>query len=214
MKSRFFFAVSLCSVLVLAALFCFPIVAGAEDNSAMKVVGLYSETAAGSIRYRVGADDWITVKLGDELPSDAEILINVARDWIELIPMQDATTVYEIRGAKEGEVQVRLSDLAPENARTVRFPEASSDIDPEFANTLVVKEYLGRQHYIMEDGSRQEIKYGNILAVGGSVNIIGINNTLLLALPNGEETTVVGPIKFTVENILKGENLYRYLNVQ
>jgi hypothetical protein len=33
-------------------------------------------------------------------------------------------------------------------------------------------------------------------------------------LPNGEETTVVGPIKFTVENILKGENLYRYLNVQ
>jgi len=77
----------------------------------------------------------------------------------------------------------------------------------------VVKEYLGRQHYIKEDGRRVEIKYGDILEVGGDVNIIGINNTLLLALPNGEDITVIGPIRFTVENILKGENLYKYLNV-
>src|SRR5690554_7425462 len=40
---------------------------------------------------------------------------------------------------------------------------------------------------IKEDGRRVEIKYGDILEVGGDVNIIGINNTLLLALPNGED---------------------------
>ncbi len=49
MKNRLLFAVLLCSILVMVALFCIPIVAGAEANGNMKVVGLYSETAAGSL---------------------------------------------------------------------------------------------------------------------------------------------------------------------
>ncbi|HBN97096.1 MAG TPA: hypothetical protein DDZ66_12420 [Firmicutes bacterium] len=77
------------------------------------------------------------------MPYEAEIQIDVARDWVELVTVEDPNIVYEIRGDKEGVVQVKLTDLVEQGlARAVGFPEASADIDPEFANTLVVKEKL------------------------------------------------------------------------
>ena len=214
MKNRLFFARSFLTSLVIVVLLLIPVVAGAEAGVNFRVVGLYSETTAGTVSYRLGEDQWKKVNLADELPLEAEIQIDVARDWIELIAVDDPSAVYELRGEKDAVIRVKLADLlAGEPSRVVRFPEAGGDFDPAFDNTLVVKEYLGRQHYIKEDGRRVEIKYGDILEVGGDVNIIGINNTLLLALHNGEDITVIGPIRFTVENILKGENLYKYLNV-
>ncbi|NMB00549.1 MAG: hypothetical protein GX971_03375 [Firmicutes bacterium] len=185
-----------------------------EANEAFKVVGLYSETTAGSVSYRVDEGDWKKVGLGDELPAEAEVRIDVARDWVELIAVGNPNAVYELFGDKNGVVQVKLRDLLEDEARIVNFPDAQGEFDAEFANKLVVKEYLGRQHYIEEDGRRTEIKYGMVLEEGRTVNIIGINNTLLLIFPNGEETTVVGPIRFKVEDLLKGKNLYKYLNVQ
>ncbi|HBG00955.1 MAG TPA: hypothetical protein DDW87_05215 [Firmicutes bacterium] len=214
MENRLFLVRPFFLVLVLVVLLFMPSMTQAESVDNLRVVGLYSETAAGSVSYRLGDDNWKKVNLADELPAEAEILIDVARDWVEFISVTNPNAVYEVRGEKDRVIQVTLATiLAGGPTREVTFPEASADIDPAFANTLVVKEYLGRQHYIREDGRRVEIKYGDILEVGGDVNIIGINNTLLLALPNGEDTIIIGPIRFTVETILKGENLYKYLNV-
>ncbi|HBE78442.1 MAG TPA: hypothetical protein DDW65_11800, partial [Firmicutes bacterium] len=62
-------------------------------------------------------------------------------------------------------------------------------------------------------GDRIEIKYGDILDASGTVIIVGINNTLILSLPNGKETKIIGPLKFPVEKVLKGENLYKFMNI-
>ncbi len=45
----------------------------------LNVVGLYSETAAGSVSYRIGNGQWIVVKVGDKIPGNAEIGITVDR---------------------------------------------------------------------------------------------------------------------------------------
>ncbi len=215
MKHRLFFIVLLLSTLALAVLVVTPVLAGEDASTKVKIVGLYSETAAGTVSYRVGNNDWNVIKLGDKIPVDAEILITVERDWVELILIENPNAVYEIRGNESSVVQKNVADLLEnEPTRIVEFPKANAEIDSKFTNKLVVKEYLGRQHYTIGDSGRQVVKYGDVLEVGGTVNIIGINNTLLLVLPNEKEITVVGPIRFTVENILKGENLYKYLNVQ
>jgi len=45
------------------------------------------------------------------------------------------------------------------------------------------------------------------------VTIIGINNTITLMNASGKVTTVVGPLKFEVDKVLKNEKLYKFLNV-
>ena len=57
------------------------------------------------------------------------------------------------------------------------------------------------------------MKYGDVLATGGKVAIIAINNTLTLMNASGKVTTVVGPLKFEVAKVLKNEKLYKFLNV-
>lgn len=189
--------------------------AEAANKTTLNVVGLYSETAAGSVSYRVGKEDWKVVKVGDQIPGNAEILINVDRDWIELSPSANPNAVYEITGSEQGEVIKKMADLLKEKPKTVRFPKAGAQIDPEFTNKAVVKQYLGRQRYMRNDGAGwQDIKYGDILEADVTVNIIAANNILILALPDGREAKVVGPVRFTIEKLLKGENLYKYLNVQ
>jgi hypothetical protein len=63
------------------------------------------------------------------------------------------------------------------------------------------------------DGSTQDIKYGDVLDSTGKVTIIAINNTITLMNANGAVTTVIGPLKFEVEKVLKNEKLYKFLNV-
>jgi hypothetical protein len=177
-------------------------------------VGLYSETAAGSVSYRTGNAAWIVIKVGDVIPAKGEIRVNVDRDWIELIQAGKPTLVYEITGSESAEVIKKVSDILKEKPRKVSFPMAGKNVDSAFKDKLVVTRYLGRQIYKPDANTRsRDIKYGDVLDIKGNVNIIAINNTLTLMYPNGNEATVVGPLKFNVEKMFTGENLYKYLNV-
>jgi hypothetical protein len=73
---------------------------------------------------------------------------------------------------------------------------------------------MGRQVFQPKKGWEwEDLKYGTVLNASASVNIIGINNTLIMVLPDGKESKVIGPLKFSVDNLLKGKNLYKYMNV-
>jgi membrane glycosyltransferase len=96
----------------------------------------------------------------------------------------------------------------------VAFPKKSDKTDPAFKDKLVVAQLIGRQIYSANpNADDKDLQYGDVLDIKGNVRIIGINNTLVLMFPNGAVTTVVGPLKFDVEKVFKGQNLYKYLNV-
>ncbi len=176
-------------------------------------VGLYSETDAGYVSYRVGGGAWTVVKVGNQLPADAEIKVTVDRDWVELMPSDDPSSVYELN-AENGPVTKTVADILKGPPRKVQLPKASGDKpDPAFADKLVVTQYLGRQIYADPNGDEKDVKYGDVLAPKGKVTIIAINNTITLMNAAGKVTTVVGPLKFDVEKVLKNEKLYKYLNV-
>jgi hypothetical protein len=152
--------------------------------------------------------------VGDKIPANAEIRINVDRDWIELIPSDNPNKVYEMTGNEKGDVIKKVADILKGKPRMVSFPKVSANIDPKFKDKLVVTQYLGRQRYKPNvDASAKDIKYGDILDIQGNVNIIAINNTLDLMYPNGKVARVIGPIKFDVKKMFTGENLYKYLNI-
>jgi len=179
-------------------------------------VGIYSETSAGYVSWRVvGKADWTPVKVGDLLPANAEIRLNVDRDWIELSPPGTPTAVYEITGPDSGEIVKKVTDILKGKARTVAFPKGTSaKPDPKYKDKLVVTQYLGRQIYVTKDNDQKDIKYGDVLDITGKVKIIAINNTLNLMNAGGAVTTVIGPLTFTIEQVLSNKNLYKFLNVQ
>jgi len=183
----------------------------AQEKGAVKCVGIYSETAAGSVSFRVGRGEWVVINVGDTIPAEAEIRVNVDRDWIEVTPSDNPQAVYEIAGGESGVVLVKVADLLTRTARSVSFPEGSPD--PKYRDKLVVIEYLGRQIYMTRDGDTKDIKYGDVLDRTGKVTIIAINNTITLMNASGEVTTVIGPLKFDVEQVLTNKKLYKYLNV-
>ena len=178
----------------------------------LKCVGLYSETDAGYVSYRVGTGAWTVVKVGDTVPGDAEIKVTVDRDWVELTPADNPAAVYELNG-ENGEVTKKVADLVKGAPRQVKTPKANGDTpDPAFKDKLVVTQYLGRQIYTDPNGDEKDIKYGDVLELKGKVAIIAINNTITLMNAAGKVTTVVGPLKFDVEKVLKNEKLYKFLN--
>jgi hypothetical protein len=184
---------------------------------ALTCVGLYSETSDGYVSYRtaVGKGDWITVKLGDVIPANGEIRINVDRDWVELTPAGNPNAVYEITGPDSGDLVKSVADILKGKPKTVSFPKGSaSKPDTKYKDKLVVTQYLGRQIYMTKDGDSNDIKYGDVLDVTGKVKIIAINNTINLMNASGEVTKVIGPLNFTVEQVLNNKNLYKFLNVQ
>ena len=85
--------------------------AEAAGATTLTTVGLYSETAAGSVSYRVGTGDWTVVKVGDKIPNNAEILVPVDRDWVELSPSNNSNAVYEIIGSEKGKVLKKVANL-------------------------------------------------------------------------------------------------------
>ncbi|HBE78981.1 MAG TPA: hypothetical protein DDW65_14580, partial [Firmicutes bacterium] len=144
-------------LLVASLAFC-PMVNQAAAGKILNVVGLYSETSAGSISYRTGTGNWIVCKVGDQIPLNAEITVTVDRDWIELSPSDNPNAAYEMTGAN-GAVTKRVADLLKEKPKIVSFPKVSVK-DSKFANKVVVKQYLGRQIYQKrKGGDRIEIKY-------------------------------------------------------
>ncbi len=179
-------------------------------------VGLYSETSDGYVSSRVaGKGDWVPVKVGDVIPANGEIRINVDRDWVELSPAGNPNAVYEIDGPDSGTIVKAVASILKGKPRMVGFPKGSvSSPDPKFKDKLVVKQYLGRQIYLTSDGDHKDIKYGDVLDITGKIRIIAINNTITLMNASAGVTTVVGPLNFTVEQVLKNEALYKYLNVQ
>lgn len=183
-------------------------------SGTLTCVGLYSETDAGSVSYRVGTGPWTVIQVGDVIPAKAEIRVNVDRDWIELIQSNNPNAVYGIMGSESGEVVKKVADIIRSTPRNVTFPKKSAKDDPAFKDKLVVVRYLGRQRY-KKDASDPivDIRYGDVLELAGTVNIIAINNTLTLMYPNGEVTTVVGPIRFDIAKMFTNESLYKYLNV-
>lgn len=201
-------------VMVLAMLF-FGLTGGfSQEKGTVKCVGIYSETGAGSVGYRVGRGEWVVIQIGDTIPADAEIRINVDRDWIEVAPSDNPNAVYEITGSESRVVLIKVADLLKGTPRSVSFPNPSSGSpDPKYRNKLVVIEYLGRQIYMTRDGDTKDIKYGDVLDRTGKVTIIAINNTITLMNASGKVTTVIGPLKFDVEQVLTNQKLYKYLNV-
>lgn len=177
-------------------------------------VGLYSETDAGYVSFRVGTGTWTVIKVGDTVPANAEIRVGVDRDWIELTPSDNPKAVYEISGSESGPVTKSVAEILKGTPRLVNAPKGSGDgPDPAFKDKLVVTQYLGRQIYADPKGDEKDVKYGDVLATGGKVTIIAINNTITLMNANGKVTTVVGPLKFDVAKVLKNEKLYKFLNV-
>jgi hypothetical protein len=175
-------------------------------------VGLYSETDAGYISYRIGTGAWVVIKVGDVIPANAELKITVDRDWIEVIATGKPTTVYELVGVESGPVVKKVADILKEKGRTVALPKVGT-ADPKFKDKLVVMQYLGRQIYRNPSKDEKDIKYGDVLENGGRVTIIAINNTITLANDKGAVTTVIGPLKFEVEKVLTNQSLYKFLNV-
>jgi hypothetical protein len=196
-------------------------VAGAGSAQAkagtLKCVGLYSETSDGTISFRVGTGAWVAVKVGDTIPANGEIKINVDRDWVELIPATNPNVVYEIDGpATTGtDIIKKAAEILKGKPRAVSFPNGSAGKpDAKFANKLVVTQYLGRQNYLASpDADDKDIKYGDVLDIKGKVSIIAINNTINLMNASGQVTTVIGPLKFDVEKVLTNQKLYKFLNV-
>ena len=187
--------------------------AAQEKAGTLKCVGLYSETSDGSISYRVGAGDWIVVKVGDIIPANAQIRVNVDRDWIELTPGNNPNAVYEIHGPDTGEIIKKVTDILKGKPKLVSFPKPKGTTpDPKYKDKLIVTQYLGRQIYVRPDGDQNDIKYGDVLDIKGKVRIIAINNTIDLMNAGGGVTQVIGPLNFTVEQVLKNEKLYKYLN--
>jgi hypothetical protein len=203
-------------ILITLILLSLPVfhVLGAKKPTSVKVVGLYSETDAGSISYRIGSGKWIVVKIGQEISVDAEIMINVDRDWLEIIPTNKPNEVYELAGSVGETVIKKVSEILKTKKRKVDFPKEGDKPDKKFENKVVVKEYWGKQNFRSEKTGFKYIRYGDVLEADATVQIIAINNTLRLVFANGEEKKVIGPLKFTVEKLLKGENLYKYLNVK
>ena len=184
--------------------------------ASLTCVGIYSETSAGYISYRnAGKGEWIVVKVGDLIPTSAEIRVNVDRDWIELIQAAKPNEVYEFTGSEKGEVIAKVADIIKAKPRAVSFPKGTAaKPDAAFKDKLVVTQYLGRQVYRAASGESKDIKYGDILDIKGKVKIIAINNTLTLMNASGAVTTVIGPLNFNVEQVLNNKSLYKYLNVQ
>jgi hypothetical protein len=187
---------------------------GAQGKAGtLTCVGIYSETSDGSISYRVGTGDWVVVKVGDTIPAKAEIRVNVDRDWIELTPANNPNAVYEIHGPDTGEVIKTVGAILKGKPKLVSFPKPKGTApDPKYKDKLVVTQYLGRQIYVTADGDQNDIKYGDVVDIKGKVRIIAINNTINLMNAGGGVTTVIGPLNFNVEQVLKNEKLYKYLN--
>ncbi len=162
---------------------------GAQGRT-VTVVGLYSETDAGYVSSRVGSADRVVVKVGDKIPSSAQIRINVDRDWVELSPSDNLNRVYEIDGPDSGELLKKVSDSLKTKPKVVAFPKGSASTpDPKYKGKLVVGPYLGGQVYTNPDGDEKDIKYGDVLDGKGKVKIIAINNTIELmdVSPEGHE---------------------------
>ncbi len=179
-------------------------------------VGIYSETSDGYISARTaGTGAWVPVKVGDVIPANGEIKINVERDWIEVIKTGSPNAVFEIAGPASGETVLKVADVLKGKSRTVSFPKGTvAKPDPKYKDKLVVAQYLGRQIYVNADGDSNDIKYGDVLDIKGKVKIIAINNTVNLMNASNGVTTVVGPLTFTIEQILSNKSLYKFLNVQ
>ena len=202
-----------------AALSVFLVISAAGSFAAtasagtLTCVGLYSETSDGSVSYRAGSGDWVVVKVGDTIPANAQIRINVDRDWIEVTPSNNPNAVYEIHGPDSGELIMKVTDILKAKPRLVTFPKGTaSKPDPKFKDRLVVMQYLGRQIYRTADGDENDVKYGDVLDIKGKVRIIAINNTINLMNAGGGVTQVIGPLNFDVEKVLTNQQLYKYLN--
>jgi hypothetical protein len=184
--------------------------------TSVTVVGLYSETSDGYVSFRkAGASEWTVAKVGDLIPTTAELKVNVEQDWLEFVATGKPTEVYELLGPGKGELVRKVSEILKGKPRIVTFPKGSAaKPDPAFKDKLAVTQYLGRQIYRSESGESRDIKYGDVLAQGGKVKIIAINNTLTLMNASGAVTNVIGPLNFTIEQVLSNKSLYKFLNVQ
>jgi hypothetical protein len=187
--------------------------AAQSKTGTLKCVGLYSETSDGSVSYRVGTGEWVVIKVGDTIPANGEIRVNVDRDWIEVTPGNNPNAVYEIHGPDTGEVVKKVADILKGKPKLVSFPKGTaSKPDPKYKNKLAVTQYLGRQIYRNADGDENDIKYGDVLDIKGKVRIIAINTTVTLMNASGGVTTVIGPLVFDVEKVLTNQQIYKYMN--
>jgi hypothetical protein len=134
---------------------------------------------------------------------------------VEFVQAGKANEVFELKGPDTGALVRKVSDIVKAKPRAVAFPKGTaSKPDPKYKDKLVVTQYLGRQIFFTADGDSRDIKYGDVLDIKGKVSIIAINNTITLMNAAGGVTTVIGPLKFTIDQVLNNKSLYKFLNVQ
>jgi len=197
-----------CAAIVLAFFSLAGAYAADPKAGTLTCVGLYSETDGGYVSWKAADKTaWAAVKVGDVIPANAEIRVFVERDWIEVVPSDKPNVVFELTGSASGTVT--------EKGRTVELSKGTpAKLDSKLKDKLQVTRYLGRQIFMSSGGDARDIKYGDVLELKGKVKIIAINNTIDLMNAAGAVTTVVGPLSFTVEQVLTNKSLYKFLNVQ
>ncbi len=181
------------------------------EAKTLTCVGLYSETSLGSVSYQVGSGAWAVIKVGDVIPENASIRVNVPQDWIELIPSGNKNAVYKISGSDSGDVVKAVADVLQGDPRSVSFPQPGGS-DPKFKGKVVVVQYNSRDVYRQPGQRGRNIQYGDVLDARGTVSIIAINTTITLMKPDGTTFSVVGPLTFSVQKAMTGQQIYKYLN--
>ena len=175
---------------------------------------MYSETSDGSVSYRVGTGQWVVVKVGDVIPANAEIRVNVDQglDRGHRRPPIPTPSTRSTDPTRERLIK-KVADILKGKPKLVSFPKGTAaKPDPKYKDKLVVTQYLGRQIYRNADGDENDIKYGDVLDIKGKVRIIAINTTVTLMNASGGVTTVIGPLVFDVEKVLTNQQIYKYLN--
>ncbi|HCM25574.1 MAG: hypothetical protein A2Z99_08535 [Treponema sp. GWB1_62_6] len=205
-----------CAAIVLAFFSLAGAYAADPKAGTLTCVGLYSETDGGYVSWKAADKTaWAAVKVGDVIPANAEIRVFVERDWIEVVPSDKPNVVFELTGSASGTVTKKVADILKEKGRTVELSKGTpAKLDSKLKDKLQVTRYLGRQIFMSSGGDARDIKYGDVLELKGKVKIIAINNTIDLMNAAGAVTTVVGPLSFTVEQVLTNKSLYKFLNVQ
>ena len=154
--------------------------------------------------------------MGDIIPANAEIRVNVDRDWVEFAPATNPNAVYEITGKHSGEVIKKVADILKGKARDGQLSRrrpAARPIRNSRTSSWSRSTWADRCTWHSPDADDKDIKYGDVLDIKGKVTIIAINNTITLMNASGEVTTVIGPLKFDVEKVLTNQKLYKFLNV-
>ncbi len=95
------------------------LVATVFSYSQTKRSSLKVNSFVGSVEYRVGEEDWTILKVGDDIPEEAEIRVNGKGDFVELI--LEGETIIKVFGLTSIQVKELLRDDFSKKKNTTLF---------------------------------------------------------------------------------------------